>query len=33
MAYVIRTAFGSFKPYLELDAQVREQTFDEMIAQ
>ena len=32
MAYVIRTAFGSFTPYLELDAQEREQIFEEMIA-
>ncbi len=32
MAYVIRTAFGSLTPYLELDAQEREQEFDEMIA-
>ena len=31
MAYVIRTAFGSLTPYLELDAQKREQEFDEMI--
>jgi len=31
MAYVIRTAFSSFGPYLDLDPQDRDQRIDEMI--